>query len=84
MEASIETDESGITENRGGKFTVLASYFNVEKRKVAVFFQFGCKRNVRVLAVKMVEEKRYMIQGSKKKKTVITTPSEFMSLFKSS
>ena len=37
----------------------------------AVFFQFRCKRNVRVLAFKIVEEKRYMVQGSEKKKTVI-------------
>ena len=33
------------------------------------------KRNIRVVAVKIVEEKRYMVQGSEKKKVVIDVTS---------
>ena len=51
------------------------SYFNIKKRELTVSFQFGCKRNVRVLAVKVVEETRYMVRGFEEKKTVIDVTS---------
>ncbi len=46
-----------------------------KERKFTVFFQFRGKRNVRMLAVKIVKKKWYVVQGSEKKKTVINVTS---------
>ena len=39
--------------------------------KLAVFFQLGCEGETRMLLVKIVKKKRYMVEGFEEKKAVI-------------
>ena len=65
MEVSEKTSKSGF---RGRKLTAWARYFNVEGRKLAVFFKLGCEGDVRMLVVKLVKKKRYVVEGFEHKK----------------
>ena len=60
--------------NRGVKFTVERDISTPRKGSLSSF-QFECKRDIRMLAVRIVKKKRYMIQGFEKKKIVINVTS---------
>ena len=75
MEVGEKTGKRGFAVNRCTEFTLETRYVYVNERQFPVTLNFRSERYIGVLLVEIVNEKRYAVQGSERKKAVISISS---------
>ena len=75
MEVGEKTGKRGFAVNRCTEFTLGTRYVYVKERQFPVTLNFRSERYIGVLLVEIFKEKRYVVQGSEKKKAVINISS---------
>ena len=75
MEVGEKTGKRGFAVNRCTEFALGTRYVYVKERQFPVTLNLRSERYIGVLLVEIFKEKRYVVQGSEKKKAVINISS---------
>ena len=75
MEVGEKTGKRGFAVNRCTEFALGTRYVYVKERQFPVTLNLGSEHYIGVLLVEKFREKRYVVQGSEKKKAVINISS---------